>query len=169
MSLSFECWSPTLRQTGLTHVFPQLFQLAVGERIHRVDDNRPRARRFAGYSGFDRRVDDGNEQAERFARARPRRDNEALPRRRPSNRLGLMPVERHGLPVDTENAPGVRVDRRFANECVDRDISLEIRVQADERLRPELARRIDRLDLCPDIGGADLREGSRETRVVVHE
>ena len=68
--------------------------LAVGERVHRIDDDGAGALRLAGGAGAHRGVNDRDEEAERLAGTGPGRDDEALPGRGLCHRLGLMAVER---------------------------------------------------------------------------
>ena len=73
--------------------FSSSSQLAVCQRIHRVDHDRAGARWLAGGAGADRCVDDRDEEAKRLARASSGRDDEALARGRLCDRLRLMPIK----------------------------------------------------------------------------
>jgi len=89
-------------QAGLVEEFVELFPLAVGERVHRVDHDGPRAPFFTGGTGADRRINDRYEEAEGLSRTGAGRDREALPRRGFRDRLRLMPVEGDRLLVDAK-------------------------------------------------------------------
>ena len=56
-----------------------------------------------------------------------------------------------------------------SDERIDTSVTLKVRIEADERLRPKPPGRIDRVDLIGDILSPDLREGPREARVVFYE
>ena len=69
-----------------------------------------------------------------------------------------MAVKRDRLPVDAKDARRVGVERSIGDERLDRGATLEVRIDADQRLGPEAPARVDCLDLSSDILGADLRE-----------
>ena len=156
-------------QAGLVEELGQFLPLAIGERIHRVDHDRPRALLFAGGAGADRRVDDGYEKAQRLSRTGTGRDREALSRYGFRDGLHLMPVKGDRLPVDPKDASHVRVERPISNERLDRGALLEMRVDGDQRLRPKALACVNFIDLISDILGADLRERASEARVVHNE
>src|SRR5262249_39397556 len=75
------------------------------------------------------------------------RHSEALPPDGFGDRLCLVAVKSDGMPVDAEDAGRVRVKRAVGSEIVDRGAPLEMRIAADERLRPEPVTRVDLLNL----------------------
>jgi len=125
--------------------------------------------RFAGRTRAYRRVDDRHEEAERLARSGAGRHREALPPDGFGDRLCLVAVKSDEMPVDAEDARGVGVKRAVGSEIVDRDTALEVRIDADERLRPEPIACVDLLDLRPDVRRSDLGERARKALVIVHE
>jgi hypothetical protein len=96
----------------------ELFALAVGQRIHRVDHDRPRGLLLAGGACADRRVDDRYEKAERLSRTGAGRDREALTRCGFRDRLHLMSVKRDRLP-DAKHSRHVRVEQSVRNQRLD--------------------------------------------------
>src|SRR5205085_6669190 len=107
-------------QTRLVEELVELFPLAVGERVHRVDHDGPRAPLFAGGTRADRRVDDRYEEAEGLSRTGAGRDREALPRGGFRDRLHLMPVKRDRSSADSEDACHIRMERATCDERLDR-------------------------------------------------
>jgi len=55
------------------------------------------------------------------------------------------------LPLDTEDARRIRVQRAVARQLLDRSAFLEVRVDADEGLGPEAIGGVDLLDLGADV------------------
>lgn len=87
----------------------QLLHLAVGQRVHRIDDDGAGARRFTGGTRPDRDFDDRHKEAERLAGPGSRRHREALAPGRLRNCLRLMTMKPDALPIHTEDARGIRV------------------------------------------------------------
>lgn len=84
----------------LTH----LLALAVCKRIHRIDDDGTSSGRRVRLLLLDDAVDDRDEEAERLARPRARRDHVALAMLDMGNRLSLMLVETERLLRESSNA-----------------------------------------------------------------
>ena len=72
---------------------PELFLLAVGERVHGIDDDRACAGPFASALRLDDGVDDRNEVAERLSGPGTGRHHEALAGKRKADRLDLVSPE----------------------------------------------------------------------------
>ena len=161
--------SQVFRQARLVEELVELLPLAIGERVHRIDHDRTRARLFAGGACADRRIDDRDEEAERLARTGAGRDREALPRRGFRNRLRLMPVKRDRLPVDPEDAGHIRMERSICDQRLDRGAPLVMRIDGDQRLGPKAPARVDCVNLVSDILGADLGERASKALVVRDE
>jgi hypothetical protein len=157
------------RQAGLVEKFVEFLALTVGQRIHRVDHDRPRARLVAGGAGADRCIDDRYEEAERFSRTGAGRDREALPSHGFRDGLRLMPVKGDRSPVDAKDTRHIRMERSISNERLDRGALLEMWVDGDQRLRPKSPALVDCIDLIADILGADLGERASEACVVGNE
>lgn len=64
--------------TVVAQEFTELLQLTVGQRVHRVDDDGPLARRGVGCLGLEDGVDDRDEVSKRLARAGTRGQDIAL-------------------------------------------------------------------------------------------
>ena len=158
-----------VRQPGLFDELLQLLHLAVGERIHRIDDDGARARRFSGGARPNRCIDDRHEEAERLARAGSGRHREALPLGGLGDGLRLVAVKSDRLPVDTEYARRVRMQRSVGRQIRDRCAALEIRIDADERFGPEAIRRVDLLDLRDGCPAPESGEGTSKALVVAYE
>src|SRR5690606_23538586 len=86
-------WLDLLWKPRLVEVLLELLHLAVGQRVHGVDDDRLRARRLACKARSDGTIYDGDEEAKGLAGARPGRNNKALSRCRLRQRLRLMQVQ----------------------------------------------------------------------------
>jgi hypothetical protein len=61
------------------------------------------------------------------------------------------------------------VQRPVGRQVRDRRPALEIRIDADERFRPEAIRRVDLLDLRKDVVRTYLSEGTRKALVVAYK
>jgi hypothetical protein len=90
-------------QSRLIDVLFEFLELAVCQRVHRVDHDRACAGRFPGDACTNGRVNDGHEKAEGLARAGTRRNDEALASRGLCHSLGLVAVERDRLTVHTKH------------------------------------------------------------------
>ena len=157
------------RQARLVEELVELFPLAIGERVHRVDHDRTRAPLFAGGACADRRIDDRYEEAQGLSRTGAGRDREALTRRGFRDGLHLMPVKGDRLPVDPKDAGHIRMERSICDERLDRGAPLVMRIDGDQRLGPKAPARVDCVNLVSDILGADLGERASEARVVRNE
>lgn len=116
---------------------------------------------------------DGDEEAERFSRSRPRGDHITLAVRRERDGLLLVFVQRERLTgrgilrrrrSKDLGAPGVEHPRR--RQPVDRGGTPVAGIDLDQRLRPVTVPSVDRLDLLADVVGVNGRERRREFLVV---
>ena len=82
-----------VRQPGLVDELLDLLDLAVRQRVHRIDDDGAGPARLPGLPRAHDRVNDGHEEAQRLARAGAGRDHEALARPRLGDGLRLMAME----------------------------------------------------------------------------
>ena len=160
----------------VVEVLVELLALAVGERVHRVDDDGacapPAPRPLLGQH----RVHDRDEEAQRLARPRARRDDVAAPLRRNRDGLLLVLVQRERLAGRgprarrrAEDLGAARVERARGDEGVDRRRAFVVRVDLDERLRPVAVLRVDRLDLPADVLRVDGRERGGELLVLADD
>ena len=82
-------------------------------------------------SSPDRGIDDRDEEAERFARAGPGSDDEALAPRRLGYGLRLVPVQRDPRPTDPEYLARMLVQGAVLDQGVDGGVALIVRIDAD--------------------------------------
>ncbi|HRI06173.1 MAG TPA: hypothetical protein PKW35_00080 [Nannocystaceae bacterium] len=155
----------TLERDGLValdvrYELVEFLELAVCQRVHRVDDDRPCAARGALPLLGEHRAHDRDEEAERLARARACRDDVALALRGEDDGLLLVLVEGERRSVGAEDVGGARVEGAVRDERLEVQPALVARVDLKERVRPEAPLRVDRLDLRADV----LREDRRERR-----
>jgi hypothetical protein len=125
-----------------------------------------RVRRSSPAARADRRINDRCEEAERLARTGAGRNHEALSRHRFRDGLRLMPIKGDRLPVDPKDASHVGMQQSVRNQRLDRRPPLVMRIDADQRFRPEAPTRVDRIDLISDVTSADLCERASKTRVI---
>jgi hypothetical protein len=86
------------------------------------------------------------------------RHHKALARCRFCDCLCPMPIERYALAIDTKYPASLGTERAFCDEFIDTRSSLEVWIDADERLGLEPPASVDRINLLADVGGADLSE-----------
>jgi len=117
--------------------------LAIGQRVHGVNDNRLDA---LARPPPEHVVHDRHDVGKALPRASAGRQDVRSAAPSHANRLGLVPVQvqlsadRVGLVlVATEDAPALGVEGSLLDEPVDRPPGLECRVQLDERVGPEQA------------------------------
>ena len=145
---------------------PELLVLAVGEGVHRVDDNGLDA---ASGSGAEHVVHDRYDVGEALSGAGAGRQYVGAALLRLADRLALVLVEEElpaavvglGL-VDPEDSRALRVENALLDQIVDRASGPERRVELKERFRPEalgvenavdesLDPRVTNLDEAPDV------------------
>jgi len=146
------------RRIGVRQELLQFLELAVGERIHRIDHDGARARRRVRGLGAQNGVDDGDKKTERLARAGACRYHVAAGLARERKGLGLVAMQPHGLTT------GLKDTLDFGMEFTRRDVlsnrlaRLEARVDLEQRLRPVAAGIKGPIDLAADVVGADVGE-----------
>jgi len=147
-----------------------LLELAVGQRVHGVDEDGARAARAAFPLLGEDRADDRDEEAERLAGTSPGRDDEALALRGVGDGLLLVLVEPEGTALlRTENVSAARVEHPGRREVRDGRRPLVARVDLDERLGPVRFLRVDRPHLTADVLGVDGGERRRELLVLADD
>lgn len=118
-------------------------ELAVGQGVHGVDDDRADALAAAHPQDV---VHDRDDVRQALARPGPRREHVREPGPGDADRLGLVAVEaepppdRVGLGLDAEHVTAVGVQDAGRNQVVDRLARLERGVELDEGFGPEDAR-----------------------------
>jgi hypothetical protein len=130
-SISFECWPKPFRELRLVEELPQLFQLAVGECVHRIDNNRPRPWGLACDSSFYRGIYNGNEEAERFTGSSSSRDDRALPRGCLRKGLRLVAMKSDRLASYPKYLACIRMQRAVRDQRVDCNVAREIWIDTD--------------------------------------
>ena len=85
-------WARDVRPE-VVEVLLEFLELAVRQRVHRVDDDRPGPLGGIVIAFTQDCIDDGDEETERFARTCPGRDNETLPLVGKRQGFGLMRIE----------------------------------------------------------------------------
>ena len=145
---------------------PELLVLAVGEGVHRVDDDGPDA---AAGAAPEHVVHDRHDVGEALAGAGTGRQYVGTALLRLADRVALVLVEEElpaavvgpGL-VDPEDPRALRVEGALVDEIIDRAAGPERRVELEERFRPEalgvenvvdesLDPRVTDLDEAPDV------------------
>ena len=149
---------------------PQLALLAVGQGVHRVDDDGLDASpATAAQDG----VHDGHHVGEGLAASCPGGQDVGVAAARDADGLALVAVETKGtaralrVGLDAEDLAAFRMENAFSDEIVNRCARLEGRVELDERLGPQYP--------CPQLlvhegvqpGLADLDEAARVGRIVL--
>ena len=155
---------------------PKLLSLAVGERIHGVNDNRSRSHGGITPFGFQNCVDDGNEEAERLARTGARRHYVAFARKCDLDRLSLMPMQlqrRIGVvryPIRrTEYGRRFGTDPGLPDKLTETPAARVVRIDLDQRRWPEASAAISLINLFPDFRRPNGDEGSRESFVLANQ
>ena len=107
------CWDVRLLDETL-----DFLELTVGERVHRVHDNRACPRGLACFPRPDNRIDDRGEETEGFARASARSDDKTVSSSGLGNGLALVPVKQQGLRTESEHTGRLRAQVSRLNEIV---------------------------------------------------
>ena len=154
--------------------FVQLFQLAVGQSVHRVDDDGPGALLRVGLLGFEDAVDDGNKKRQRLARARAGGDHVALLLLRLGQCLQLVHVKvqigRFALGFTRLKDVGATgMKHPLMRQLLDGALPLVIRVDLNQWLGPVAATVVFLLHLGQDVLGGNLGETTRKRAVFVDE
>ena len=155
----------------------ELLALAVGEGVHRVDDDGPDA---AAGAAPEHLVHDRHDVGEALAGAGAGGQHVGAALLRLQDRVALVQVEEElpaavvvvalalGL-VDPEDPRTLRVEGALADQVVDRAAGPERRVELEERLRPEALALENAVDESPDPRVADLDEAPDVVPVVGDE
>ena len=140
----------------------QLLALAVGQGVHRVQDQRLDA--FAG-AGSQHMVHDRHDVGQALARTRARGQHVASPPSRRVDRLGLVTMQRHRLAhrvllrlAGAEDRTRQRIQTPSLHQLVNGRARLERRVQPHTRMRPQQPTRERSLHLGADALIRDLNE-----------
>ena len=150
----------------------QLAELAVGEGVHRVDDDRLDS--LAG-TVSQHVVDDRDDVAQALSGAGPGREDVVGPRAGDADRLVLMLVEPHreagavgGLP-SPEDLGTRPMEQPLTDEIVDRPPRLEGGVQLHERRGPQHTTAEGAVDHLLDTFVGDIDERPHEGVVIANE
>ncbi len=157
--------------------FVEFFQLAVGQRVHGIDDDGAGARRRVFLFRLlllQYPVDDRDEEGEGFAGAGARRDHVALSLLAFGQRLFLMGIElerqRSSLRFTyLENIGAVPVQKTFFDQFLDGMPALIVGVDLDERVRPVATLVIFTLHRFADVCGGNARKAARKGTVFLYE
>ena len=137
----------------------QLLLLAVGQRVHRVDDDRrdpaPASARLPGAEDV---IDDRHDVREALARAGAGRQDVVLAGARGADGVGLVAVQPQrlagaaglGLLADAEDPAALGVQEPLTDEVVDLTARLERGIQLERRIGPQQALVEIMLDVLPD-------------------
>ena len=159
-----------LRVAGAEELL-QLAELAVGQGVHRVDDDRLDARlvRACGL-GFEDLVDDRDDVRQALAGSGAGREDVALAGARGLDGLLLMLVEAKLLAVrKPEDVLGLRLKQACFDELRDRPARREARVQRQPGVRPLVAVRHPVGDMLADRLVMDVDEAAGELPVVLDQ
>ena len=157
-------------------IAPQLFCLAVGKGIHRIDDDGAGARGTARFPGLDRGVDDRNEETQRLPRAGSSRHGVTLIVQGIADCLLLVLAEpQRSIPA----APGGREVPKYlgafgfqiagVDEILYRAAVGIVRVELNQRLGPESPGRVQFIDLRIQLRRADICKRACEGLVVIDD
>ncbi len=156
-------------QSRLLNELFQLFHLAVGQRVHRINDDCPSTRRFACSPCAYGCINDRDKKAQRLAGSGSRRDDKALASRCLCHRLCLVPVKPYGVIVYAKNSRSIGMEGTLQHKILDASSPFEVWVDTDQRLRPETTARVEGVNLRTDVLGADLGKRARKPLVVLYE
>ena len=158
------------------HELPDLLELAVRKRVHRIDDYRTYARRRVDLLFPDDSVHNRNEERKGLAGASARRDDKALVARNHRKRCGLVAIELDGLGVwrglllaGLEYLRGLGFNVSLPGKFVDERAFAVVGIDLNERVWPEAPLVIRRLNLVCDVPGSRGRETRRELLVVLDQ
>lgn len=118
-------WAKGVGQAGLAAKPADLALLAIGPRVHRIDDDGTGARALCDRAGADARVGDRHEEAHRFARTGADGNDRAFQVPGGANGLNLVAVEGEGLVVAAEDLA------RFRMSCGSRLADRLARLRSD--------------------------------------
>jgi hypothetical protein len=150
----------------------ELLQLAVGEGIHRIDDDAVDA---PGRCAAKHRVDDRYDVGEALAGAGAGGDDVVAALAGGANRRGLMAMQpqwgtRIGrMFLTAEDPAALVIQNAVANEVVDPAAGLERRVERKVGLGPQQPGIERRLDHGADVGGTDRLEAADELAIAADQ
>src|SRR4051812_25055303 len=159
----------------MSEKLPQLLFLAVGERIHRIDDDCLDS--AAPASLAEHVVDDRHDVGEALARAGACREDVVLALLRGADCVRLVAVEAQRVTraielsrlVDPEDLAAFLVEQPLRNELIDQPARLERRVELQWRIGPQESRIELRLDMSANSVVLDRQEGPRVFAVVTDQ
>ncbi len=163
----------TARRISLLEELAELLVLAVGKRVHRVDDDRlnPSPRPVPQDVVHDR-----HDVGQTLAGARTTGQHIGPALLRLEDGLALMLVQHERLArvvgvrlVDPEDAPAVGMQHPLSDQLIDRPAGQERGVKLQQRLRPECSRRESVIHESIDLGIANPDKASRVALVVRDE
>ena len=132
-----------------TEIAPQLFHLAVGKRVHRINDDGAGSWSFTRFPRLDRGVDDGNEETQRLPRAGAGRDGVTLIAQGIADGLLLVLAElERSIPVAAGDGEvpkhfgAFRFQVAGVDEILYRAAAGVVRIELDQRLGPESLGRV---------------------------
>lgn len=152
----------------------EFFQLAVGQSIHRIDDNGPGTCFAIGLLGLEYAVDDRDEKGQGLPRPRSGRDHIALAFLAFGQGFHLVLVKMQGfwrtfrLP-DLEDLCAGSMQDPLCRQVLHGALALVIRVDLHQRLRPIATLRILMFDLGLDIRRSDTNETAGKAAVSFDE
>ncbi len=152
----------------------ELFQLAVGQGVHRIDDDGPGACFAVGLLGLENAVNDRDEEGQGLSRPRAGRDHVALTSLTFGQGFHLVFVKVQGLWrtfgfPDLENVCAGRIQDALLHQLLHRALALVVRVDLHQRLRPVAALRVLIFDLGLDIGCGDTHEAAGKAAIAFDE
>ena len=141
--------------------------MAVGQRVHWIDDDRTRPLRLARAH---HRIDQ-QEETQRFSRPRARGHDEALIIARLRNGTILVAVELDRRPVRSccEYLAKSRIEHFLRDKLINRVANLKARIYGDERPRPKTLFIVGSINLSADFRRANLRKGASERLVSFYQ
>ena len=152
----------------------EFLELAVRQRVHRVDDDGARARCRVRLLGLQDVVDDRDEERQRLARAGAGGDDVALAVVCLGDGLHLVDVEMQvcGLAFDLaglEQGRACGMQATLPDQFLNGAAALVVGIDLDQRFGPVAAEGVFLLNLVCEVCGGDLREAAREGAVLVDQ
>ena len=146
-------------------IAPQLFCLAVRQRVHRINDDRAGSQGLARFPRLDRGINNRDEETQRLPRTSSGRDDVTLLTQGIANGLLLVLAK---LESSTLGAAGggkspkhvgtFRFQITGTDEILERSAVCVVRVELDQRIGPEAFGGIQFIDLLFQFRRADIRK-----------